>query len=298
MIITNRHNLPPVLVEALRNDDYSAGDSDVTVTQLLDAPRIFALKKKHKDELQQDVADMVWALCGQAMHKVLERANGQVGGLFEHRFYRTVLGWKLSGQIDHYCNTTSTLTDYKLTSAWTFKAHAAGEKKHWHTQLNVLSWLMDGYGLDVKRAQIVAILRDWSKMEAQRALQWANENNQPCTYPQSQIQILEIPLVTKDKTEAWVEKRVKLFQAAVESTPLCSDEDRWQKPDVYAVIKNGSTRALKLHPTKEAAETHASSSDALTVVHRRGEPTRCLLYCPASAVCSQFQQEKEKRNGV
>lgn len=296
MIITNRHNLPQVLVEALRNDDYSAGDSDVTVTQLLDAPRIFALKKLHAEKLEQDTSEMIWALMGQAMHKVLERANGQVGGLFEHRFYRSAAGWKVSGQIDHFCNSTSILSDYKLTSAWTYKAHAAGEKKHWHTQLNVLAWLMHGYGLEVKGAQIIAILRDWSKMEAEKSLRWANDNNQPCTYPQHQIQVLTIPLIAKEKTEAWVEQRVKRFQAALADLPLCSDDDRWQKPDAYAVIKNGSTRALKLHRTQDEAKIHAESIGA-KVVHRKGEPTRCRLYCPASAVCSQWQQE-ENRNGV
>ncbi len=74
MRITNRRSLPELIVRAIENDPYSRGDSDVTVTQLVKPPRIVALEKLHADEIEVDASDMVWALFGQTVHIVLERA--------------------------------------------------------------------------------------------------------------------------------------------------------------------------------------------------------------------------------
>ena len=40
MPISNKFNLPPVVVNALTVDNYSRGDSDISVTSLIDSPRV------------------------------------------------------------------------------------------------------------------------------------------------------------------------------------------------------------------------------------------------------------------
>ena len=54
MKITNKHNLPELVVNALTFDTYSRGESDISITQLIDSPRISLLERQHSDEIEQD----------------------------------------------------------------------------------------------------------------------------------------------------------------------------------------------------------------------------------------------------
>lgn len=74
MKITNQFNLPQTLVDAVSFDAHRT-HGDISVTTLIDSPRIFYLKKKHHQDVTQDVSGMIWALFGTAVHSVLERAN-------------------------------------------------------------------------------------------------------------------------------------------------------------------------------------------------------------------------------
>jgi hypothetical protein len=71
-VLTNKFGLPDTLVRAVAYDNHvSAGT--ISVTELIDGPRIRILKKQYKYE--SDVSDNLYALMGSALHHVLERAN-------------------------------------------------------------------------------------------------------------------------------------------------------------------------------------------------------------------------------
>ena len=53
-MITNNHGLPDAFVNYARSDKYSKGDSDISVTQLIDSPRILLMRERHKEELTTD----------------------------------------------------------------------------------------------------------------------------------------------------------------------------------------------------------------------------------------------------
>ena len=72
-VVTNVHGLPEALVPAVTNDPY-VGGGDISVTKLIDAPQVRALTRKHHDKLVVDVSERIWALLGQGVHTVLERA--------------------------------------------------------------------------------------------------------------------------------------------------------------------------------------------------------------------------------
>ena len=61
-VITNKHGLPDALVRAVQNDPYSAGQSDISVTALIDAPQRRVLKRKHDKEITVDVSERPHAL--------------------------------------------------------------------------------------------------------------------------------------------------------------------------------------------------------------------------------------------
>jgi hypothetical protein len=74
MELTNKFGLPETLVSALKADPYQAV-GDISVTTLIDSPRIRMLKRHNQGKIEEDVSNMLWALMGSAVHTVLERAN-------------------------------------------------------------------------------------------------------------------------------------------------------------------------------------------------------------------------------
>ena len=85
--ITNMHNLPAAIVAAVANDPY-VGGGDISTTKLIDSPQIRVLGGKHKEDLSVDVSERVWALLGQAVHTILERAGlKEQGMVVEERLY-------------------------------------------------------------------------------------------------------------------------------------------------------------------------------------------------------------------
>ena len=75
MKLTNKHNLPQTFVNVLKRPTYSKGRANLSVTQLINSPKIVALTQRFQDELEEDVSDMVWSLFGSAVHAVLEETR-------------------------------------------------------------------------------------------------------------------------------------------------------------------------------------------------------------------------------
>lgn len=272
--LTNRAELPQAIVDAVANDSYSKGDADISVTGLLRPPRLAVLEKKHEHEIEEDAIDRIWSLLGQSIHTILERANRDA--IAERRLSIIVDGWKVSGGMDLY-QEDGTLSDYKMTSVWKL---VKGDLDEWEKQLNLYSVILRHHGHKVEKLQVVAILRDWSKMEAER----------DPLYPQAQVVNVNIELWAPERAEKFMHERVILHQQARVTLPECTPEDRWARPDVYAVMKAGRKSAVKLYSNRNEAKAHAGFDKNLTVVHRPGLSVRCQAYCPVSKFCTQYQE--------
>lgn len=275
MKLTNLLNLPQPLVDAVKNDGYTRGTADISVTELIGPPRIAALKRAHEEEIEEDASDRIWSLLGQSIHTILERANRT--GIAERRLSIGVEGWTISGGMDLY-QEDGVLVDYKTTSAWSVKG---GVKDEWEKQLNVYAVILRRNAICVEGLKVVAILRDWSKLEARR----------DPSYPQSQVVSFDVPLWTQEDAEKYVRERVILHQQARVSLPECTQEDRWARPTTYALMKVGGKRAMKLYENVADANAHASSDPKnLRVEVRPGESVRCSAYCAVAKFCTQYQQ--------
>lgn len=260
MKITNRAGLPDGLVRAIENDPYDSGDSDITASTLADPPLLQALKRAHWNELEEDASERVWALLGQAAHVIAERGADKTEGiLYEKRLFMDVLGWKVSGAMDHFTIAKGVLSDLKITSAWTLVYKDRLED--WTRQLNVLAHLIDeAGGYKVTALEVIAILRDWAKRDAERSKD----------YPTQSVVVVPLKLWPKDKRQAYIEGRVKLHQKARELFALghtdlimgCTDDERWAKKD----RKTGVTKYI-----------------------------RCEGYCPVKNVCPVLSREKDER---
>lgn len=272
-------------MNVIARPQYSKGKANLSVTELLNSPRIVQLKRKHWDELEEDASSMVWSLFGTALHNILEHGKGD-NHIVEERVFVDVDGINISGAIDlqEIEEDGTVISDYKTTSAWV----VMNEKEDWHNQLNCYAYLLHkAKGVTVKKLQIVAIVRDWSAREAK-----AKES-----YPQAPIVVIDIPVWSYDKVEQYVKTRIGLHTEAIFDSDTesemaeCTTEEMWEKPTRYAVMKKGGVRAKSVHDTQDDAQ-HAlnqAGRDYFMEI-RQGERTRCANYCQVSQFCSQYQK--------
>ena len=284
MNLTNKFKLPEAIVNAVNNDGYSKGGSDFSITELLKPSRIWALQRQNHTEIEEDVSDRLWSLYGQIAHTVLERANES--DLVEKRYFVELDGRTVSSQIDSLSAKDGILTDYKFSTAWKFKAGKPPED--WVWQLNMQAYILGQNGIKVNKIQIVGLLRDYSKPESMR-----NPD-----YPQAPIVVMPIPRLSDEKVKEFIIERMKSHIDAIENLPLCSQEDRWAKPDKWAVIKKGAKRATKLFDDQKLAKDIADSTPGMTVELRPGMAVRCEMYCSASKFCLQYQGVLNERKEV
>ncbi|OUW93407.1 MAG: hypothetical protein CBD88_07015, partial [Flavobacteriales bacterium TMED228] len=123
MKITNKANLPRPIVLALSEDNYSKGDADFSVTELIDSPRISQLKTRYAEYVQQDALDMLYMFDGKAVHYLLEQAGKQIKiteGIVEKRFHAEHDGVKITGAVDYFDMERKVIQDYKRVSVWEF----------------------------------------------------------------------------------------------------------------------------------------------------------------------------------
>jgi len=275
MNLTNLMGLPDAFVAAVKNDPYTGG-GDISVTKLIDAPQRRVLYSKFKDFVVEDVSDRVWALMGQAVHTVLERAG--TSALVEERLFMDVNGWKLSGQFDRLHVADKTIQDWKVTS--TYKADGDDS---WTKQLNILRMLAIKNGHDIERLQVVAIFRDWQRSKAERDPK----------YPQSNVKIIELPVWSDEQAMQYITDRVSMHQAAVKGDEvLCSDDERWYAGSTFALMKEGNKRATKVADTKEELGEPAKG---FFIEERKGGYRRCEGYCEVAPFCPQLAREREQQ---
>lgn len=295
MKVTNKLGLPQAIVDAVANDSYDSGECDISITGLIAPPRIRVLKKKHEAALEEDASDRIYSLLGQVMHGILERANKDA--LAERRFFVDVQGphkvWRVSGAMDAVYE-KGLLQDYKLMS---FHKVSDGVPEDFEEQLNLYVVLLKhgrdkdgktladllGHAVVIDHLQIVCIFRDWSKGKAA----------QNRLMPQQQGLVLDVPRWSDKDALAFLKERVAVHQEAEHSLPLCSDSDRWKRPDKWAAMpKRGAARATKLHDTEEAAQAHVDKLGKPACVEPRpGLPIRCKDWCAVAPFCSQYQEE-------
>ncbi len=285
--LTNVKGLPEALVRAMQNDPYNSGDSDFTATGLLKPARVVELEKRHAHEITEDAEDGIYRLYGQVAHGILERAN--MADLAEKRFFSTFtvggVDYKVSAQMDTLSVVDGTLSDFKFTTAWGFKKDSP-PKAEWIAQLNIQLELMRRNGLDASKLQIIGLLRDWQMSQAK------NDPN----YPQSTIATHDIPLWSRAQTDAFIKMRIAAHIDARKALPECTPEERWAKPDTWAVIKKGQKRAINggVQVLASVAMEVSRQNPGTIVQHRPGESVRCASYCAAAQFCTQFARKNNK----
>lgn len=278
MKLTNKWHLPQPIVDAVRNDPYSKGDADYSVTQLIKSARISQLEKEHWNDLEEDVVQRLPALYGQILHGILERAERTA--LAEKRYYATVAGKRISGATDRLVLEDKKLQDYKLIN---FRKIKNGVPFEFEAQLNIYVYLLRENGLEVEAAELQIFLRDWDGFKREED-----------GYPIIEHMAVPVRIWPAERTYSYLVSRVEAHEGAKQVLPRCNPQERWQDADVFAVMAPTRKRAVKLCKTEAEASAlvAAFTHEDYYIEYRPGKPKRCLGgWCRVSHVCSQFQEE-------
>lgn len=284
-MLTNRLNLPQPFVDAATsNHEYKP--NRYSVTEVLGGTCEAILKRSHQNDGEEDVADRVWAIFGTAVHKVLQEASATETQLQENWISVPIEGtpYELSGIFDLYDDATGTVTDYKTCSVWKTQV---GDYDDWRMQTLLYCWMLRRLGFNAHRGEIVAIMRDHNMRKAK------TEKD----YPKHPVMRIEWEFTDDDLDQAesdllgWYDQLTwqlnQQRQYGDAALMPCSPEQRWHKPDTWAVVKNGNKRATKVLNSEGAAEGYMDQmrEGAYHIEFREGEDTRCQSYCSVAQFC-------------
>ena len=283
MEYTNIHNVAPIFVRAVTNDDYTRGEGKYSVSDLIATPRMVWLKRRNHDKIVRDVSDMFAIFRGHGLHRELER-HVTANSLSEERLSVPVDETIVTGKPDIYDGDAFSVEDLKSTSVWSF-VHS--DKPEWEEQLNFYAVILRANGFDVKRLTIHSALYDWNMNEARR-----NED-----YPQTPFHTVDIPVWDGAKAEEVFINRVEYLNECEtlcdDNLPLCSPLQRWESPTTYAIKKEQNKRATKVFESQDDADKFLEQikkdkpKDKWILEVRQGENKRCLNYCDAQPFCNQ-----------
>ena len=272
-------NLPDPFVDAATRH-YEYVPKRYSVTSLLKSTRSVILERKHSEQIVVDVADRVWAIFGQGVHNILEQAQEGDNQLKEGHLEVGVGEYTLSGYFDLYDIDTGTVTDYKTASVWKV---LFGDFDDWKKQTLIYAWMLRQKGYDARRGEIVAILRDHNLRDAR-----FKED-----YPKHPVYIISWDFTEHDfaLVEAFIYSKFEEIAKAEEqpdNLPECTPQERWSKPERWAVIKPGAKKARKVFDNPTQAQALANEL-GYEVEYRPGEDTRCMSYCGAAPFCNQYK---------
>ncbi|MEM7828303.1 MAG: hypothetical protein QW561_03080 [Candidatus Aenigmatarchaeota archaeon] len=269
MKITNNYNLPEAIYK-LCSKVYRPEEGVFSVTDLVGPPMIRYLKMKHWDELVDDASNRLWQVLGQAIHSALQKIDIE-DGLVEEKISINIDGVKIVGRPDLWQE--EVITDWKCTSVYSF---IFGAKKEWEAQLNCYAFLYRSMGFETKKLRIYAILRDWMQSRATER-----------DYPSIPFLQAEIPLWDVSEQEDYIRRRIAAHYAL---TP-CTDEEMWVRPSTFAVMKEGSSKAMRVFDTSEEAQKFQRDfalqypKIKTQIEERKGRNVRCESYCIVRDFC-------------
>ena len=290
---TNKFGLPEPLVRAMVSEFHFKKERRMSVTGLLNPPMINHLQDRHGAEVVEDASDFFHRLMGSSIHYVIEQAaKDRTDWLAEKRLYFKHDDWTVAGKFDLLTKdepgAPATLWDFKTSSVWGYVLEDHGAKHEHEDQVNIYAQMIreskpedipEGY--HPTRARIVLIFRDWTR----------SKTYQGGDYPKIPFQELNVRLWSPEQAREFIIERLDLYRkyldTPIDKIPLCSPEERWAKPDTWAVKKPGAVRASRVLDSLDEARAwiHEKGNDKMEIVERPGECTRCKSYCAVARFC-------------
>lgn len=285
-MLTNKLNLPQPFVDAATSN-HKYTPKRYSVTEVLGGTCEAVLKRRHHGEADEDVADRVFAILGSAVHEILCKAEATKDQMQENWLSVPLDdGYELSGIFDLYDDSTGTVTDWKVTSVWKLQV---GDFEDWRKQTLIYCWMLRQIGFDARRGEIVAIMRDHNMRKAKIEKDYPKHPVYRIGWDFTEEDFDGI----EDDINYWFARVANQEKTDTDKLLACSSEQRWHKPDKWAVMRKGQKRAVKLFDDEEKAlsfmdwlaDQPSNKGRGLYIEFRPGEDTKCQSYCPVAQFC-------------
>lgn len=288
MKITNVNSLPQQLVDAVTNN-HTYTPKQYSVTALLKGVCQAILERRHDDEIEQDVSDMIWMIFGSSVHKILEQAQETIDQIKETKMVIDLPnGYKLSGIQDLYDDSTGTVTDWKTASV---NKVLYNDWDDYRKQTLIYCWMLRQIGFNARCGEIVVMLKDHSKM---KALQGGN-------YPKKPVYRVSWEFTEQEfiDIEKWIYERFDKIkhceQLPDHELPTCTPEERWHNDDKWVIYKGKNKKATKICLTEGDAQAYIDNLMLDPKLHRiekrEGADNRCDNYCNVNKWCPYYQSK-------
>lgn len=277
MIIKNELGLPQAFINALNLERHNAKGC-YSATTLIKSACETILTDRHFDEIEIDVSDCVWQIWGTAVHSIFEKSG--IEGFTEEKFSVPVSKSTVTGRVDLYDLQNEIVYDWKTANVykWSYL-----DFDDWDKQGLIYAWLMKQNGLNVKEIRFVALLKDHSKSKARNDAGYPQKPTMVHTVKVSEEALAEIENFIKTRITD-IERSEHLPDE--ELTP-CTEKERWQTENVWAVMKKGQKNAVRggLCKTEEEANEKLVALKGDYIEFRQGESRKCLDYCNVCSWC-------------
>ena len=290
MKLTNKHGLHAGLYHAIHSwffEKQNPNPPHFRVTELIRPVQQVVLQRRHHDEIETDVMDLMNAWRGSAIHEFLSKFD-KSNVLQEIDLELEIGGEKLKGKPDYY-DGDGTLVDFKNCKVWSYiNKSNIGE---WTDQLNFYAFMLKALGFPVTSLEIVAMFDDWSPTKARTE----------ADYPHTRSVVIPILMYPDAKIKEIILGCIKLLSTNLTVSdlndddsilPECSSDEMWEDPTIYAVMKEGRKSAVNARSTdrKSAEGMVKELGKGHYIQERPGVRKRCESYCSAAPFCQQYQR--------
>lgn len=286
------------VLEDYNKNTYTRLGSDVSVTELLNPPRIIHLSDRHRTNVAKtNLSEIIASKIGSGVHDQLQKhLRNNSSWKIERKVLSVIDGVRITGRFDALFEESgkdTSLYDIKVTK--TYKM-IMGNYTEWEQQLNIYDWMLWKDGIDVKALKIFMVLLDWNKGSI-----WKKG------YPPGNINIIPIAQWTRNLQEEWLLTRIKSWKSSKvlknDELPLCTPKERWADDPNYKLFREPSLKkATKVFKTKERAEAYMKAcqinnpktwGDAVIKVGNTNQWRRCD-WCNGQSFCNQYKNKLEE----
>lgn len=285
-------------ISVWENTHYDTEEAgDYSATDLINPPRITALKKRHADDLYVPTSSKIQAFFGTAVHNAYELLlkDNPIYEL-EQRLRYVISDRVITGKFD-ILKDKEHIYDIKTVKVW--KTIFDPTLKDWHEQQNIYALLLLLNNYEIKSINIIAHYNDWIESMALRNQSYPTES------------VIEYSLSLWDEKDSFnfvsylVEKHKSCETIPDNDLPECSPEDRWERFSdgtnvQYALFRDSqSKRATKIFSGIQEAVAYGKTNKGFSkdsfVEVRYPERKRCEKYCSVAKHCNHHQEYMSRK---
>ncbi len=288
MKITNEKELPQALVNVVKKTLHKPNHKGYGVTTLIGKDILeIILTRRYWNDIEEDITENVWAMYGNAFHEYIKAHDTT-----KYSEYRLENG-KIIGVIDLYDKKKKKIVDYKTASVYKVKKQDYGD---WFRQtLSYALLLYKKFKIKTYQAEIIVLMKDWSKSEAKRSKD----------YPQLPIAQITFSFGDEDYQfiDNYLTNKVNVLEkqrfTPTKYLPQCAVEFRWHKQDTWRIYKEGNKLPTITVWSEEEAnkelknlqESHPKNT--YYIEFTKGKDEKCENYCKVNKFCPYYNKGEE-----